>query len=74
MNLRSIAALILHLALAAHLALLSLDHLLDHVAADLTGVLAGQIAVVALIQGDAQFVGDFMRPSILKETTPASMI
>lgn len=42
---------------AAHLALLGLDHLLDHVAADVAGVLGGQVAVVALVQGDAQLVG-----------------
>ena len=33
--------------------LVGLDHLLDHLAADRTGLLAGQIAVVALLQIDA---------------------
>ena len=33
--------------------LVGLDHLLNHLAAHRTGLLAGQIAVVALLQGDA---------------------
>ena len=33
--------------------LVGLDHLLDHLAAHRAGLLAGQIAVVALLQGDA---------------------
>ena len=34
-------------------ALVSLDHLLDHLAADAAGFTGGQIAVVALLQVDA---------------------
>lgn len=33
--------------------LVGLDHLLDHLAADGAGLLAGQIAIVALLQVDA---------------------
>ncbi len=35
--------------------LVSLDHLLDHLAADGTGFPGGQVAVVALLQVDANF-------------------
>ena len=35
--------------------LVGLDHLLDHLAADGAGLLAGQIAVVTLLQVDAHF-------------------
>ena len=34
-------------------ALVSLDHLLDHLAADAAGLTGGQVAVVALLQVDA---------------------
>ena len=37
--------------------LVGLDHLLDHLAAHRAGLLAGQVAVVALLQGDAHLVG-----------------
>ena len=37
--------------------LVSLDHLLDHLAADGTGLLRGQVTVVALLQVDAHLVG-----------------
>ena len=33
--------------------LVGLDHLLHHLAPDRAGLLAGQVAVVALLQGDA---------------------
>ena len=36
-----------------HGALVSLDHFLDHLAADAAGFTGGQIAVVALLQVDA---------------------
>mgnify|MGYP001083711134 CR=1 FL=1 len=36
-----------------HGALVAFDHLLDHLAADGTGLLGGQVAVLALLQGDA---------------------
>ena len=36
-----------------HVVLVRLDHLLDHLAAHRTGLLAGQVAVVALLQVDA---------------------
>ena len=39
--------------------LVLLDHLFDHLATDRTGLLGGQIAVVALFQGHADFVGSF---------------
>ena len=39
------------------IALVSLDHLLDHLAADRTGLAGGQVAVVALLQVDADFLG-----------------
>ena len=38
-----------------HVALVSLDHLLDHLAADGTGFAGGQVTVVALLQVDAHF-------------------
>ena len=37
--------------------LVSLHHLLDHLATDGTGLLGGQVAVVALLQVDAHLVG-----------------
>ena len=46
--------------LPAHLAFLLFDHALDHVAADVTGLAGGQIAVVALLEVDAQLAGDFV--------------
>lgn len=36
-----------------HVLFVLLDHLLDHLAADRTGLAAGQVAVVALLQIDA---------------------
>ncbi len=36
-----------------HAVLIGLDHLLDHLAAHGAGLLAGQVAVVALLQVDA---------------------
>ena len=39
--------------------LVSLDHLLDHLAADGTGLLGSQVTVVALLQVDAHLVGGF---------------
>ena len=35
--------------------LVALDHLLDHLAADGTGLAGGQVAVVALLEVDADF-------------------
>ena len=45
---------------AAHLAFLLFDHALDHVAADIAGLAGRQIAVVALLQVDAQLAGDLI--------------
>ena len=39
-----------------HPVLVGLDHLLDHLAADGTGLAAGEVAVVALLQVDADFL------------------
>ena len=39
-----------------HAVLVGLDHLLDHLAADGTGLAAGEVAVVALLQVDADFL------------------
>ena len=36
--------------------LVGLDHLLDHLAADGTGLAGGQVAVVALLEVDADLV------------------
>ena len=36
------------------------DHLLDHIAADIAGFLRSQIAVVALLEVDADLVCDFI--------------
>lgn len=44
--------------------LVALDHLLDHLAADGTGLAGGQIAVVALLEVDADL--PWCTPSILK--------
>ena len=41
------------------IALVSLDHLLDHLAADGTGFTGSQVAVVALLQVNADFAGSF---------------
>ena len=38
-----------------HILLVGLDHLLDHLAADGAGFAAGQVAVVALLQVNADF-------------------
>ena len=40
-----------------HAVLVRLDHLLDHLAANGTGLTAGQIAIVALLQVDANLLG-----------------
>ena len=44
--------------------LVALDHLLDHLAADRTGLAGGQIAVVALLEVDADL--PWCTPNILK--------
>ena len=36
-----------------HVALVSLDHFLDHLAADAAGLTGGQVAVIAFLQVDA---------------------
>ena len=46
--------------LPAHLPLLRLDHLPDHIPADIAGVLGGDVAVVAVVQGDAELAGDLV--------------
>jgi len=46
-----------HLFGVLDLVLVLLDHLLDHLAADGTGLLGGQVAVVALLQIDANLTG-----------------
>ena len=38
-----------------HAVLVGLDHFLDHLAADGTGLTAGQVAVVTVLQVDADF-------------------
>ena len=38
-----------------HAVLVGLDHLLDHLAADGAGLAAGEVAVIALLQVDADF-------------------
>ena len=38
-----------------HAVLVGLDHLLDHLAADGAGLAGGQVAVIALLQVDADF-------------------
>ena len=43
----------------ASLLLVSFDHLLDHLSADRTGLTGGQIAVVALLEVDADLAGGF---------------
>ena len=40
-----------------HAALIGFDHLLDHLAADGAGLLGRQIAVIALLQGNAHLRG-----------------
>ena len=47
-------------ALIAHRALGLLDQALGHVAADVAGLTGGQIAVVALLEVDAQLGGDLI--------------
>ena len=42
-----------------HAVLVGLDHLLDHLAADGTGLTAGEVAVVAVLQIDADFGSGF---------------
>ena len=42
-----------------HAVFISLDHLLDHLSADRTGLAGGQIAVVALLEVDADLAGGF---------------
>ena len=39
-----------------HVALVGLDHLLDHLAADGAGFTAGQVAIVAVLEVDADFL------------------
>ena len=39
--------------------LVSLDHLLDHLAADGTGFAGGQVTVITLLQINADFAGGF---------------
>ena len=51
-----------------HAVLISLDHLLDHLAADGTGLTGGQIPVVALLQVDADFVGSLHLESVERLT------
>ena len=48
------------LLLAGHVLFRLFDQALDHVAADIAGLTGGQIAVVALLQVDAQLTGDFV--------------
>ena len=40
-----------------HILLVSLDHLLDHLAADRAGFPGGQVTVVAVLQVNADFLG-----------------
>ena len=42
-----------------HAVLVGLDHLLDHLAADGTGLTAGEVAVVTVLQVDADFGSGF---------------
>ena len=42
-----------------HAVLVGLDHLLDHLAADGTGLTAGELAVVAVLEVDADFGSGF---------------
>ena len=49
---------------AGHLLLLRLDHLLDHHAADGAGVAGGQVAVIALLEVDAQLVRHFVLEAV----------
>ena len=51
--------------------LVALDHLLDHLAADGTGLAGGQIAVVALLEVDADL--PWCTPSILKSPLRMSL-
>ena len=50
-----------------HAVLVGLDHLLDHLAADRTGLAAGEVAVVTALQVDTNLSGG--TPTILKATT-----
>ncbi len=47
----------LEIAVCRGLVLIGLDHLADHVAADLSGILCLDIAVVTFAQLDADFIG-----------------
>ena len=48
---------LLVLVLAGQTVLVGLDHLLDHLPTDRTGLGGGQLTVVALIQGNADLIG-----------------
>ena len=58
-----------------HALLVSFDHLLDHLAADGTGLAGGQVAVVALLEVDADLPwcsSSILRAKFICETSKTS--
>ena len=59
-------------ALAGHLVFGLFDEALHHVAADVTGLTGGQVAVIALLEVDAKLARDFIFHVVQRAPWPAA--